>query len=96
MTFSTNSVEYMRLTSTGKLGIGTDASTSALQVAGSAATTYTAGGIHAGMDPAAVNNPLISLVGGTTSALGQICWRKPGSLSSGTFNAATNFGFEQI
>ncbi len=85
MQFSINGIEGMRLSSAGKLGIGAGTAKSTLHVGSTGASNYTVGGVHVGMDLYSIGNPLMSLVGGTSAALGQICWRKPNG------NAAMGF-----
>ena len=44
-----------------------------------------------GMDPNATSNPLLSLVGGSATAVGSILWRKPNSSSTGGANSGWQF-----
>ena len=90
MLFSTNGSQKLTLDTNGFLGVGATTPLGSLQVSGAAPTTYPGvASVCAGYDPAVVANPTLSLVGGTSSALPHIDFRKPGQANGSV--AYTNF-----
>jgi hypothetical protein len=90
MFFQTNTSNRVIIDSNGYLGLSTAIPTSSLQVSGSAATTYpSSSAICAGYDPTTNTNPILTLVGGTSSAYPHIDFRKPGQTNGNT--PYTNF-----